>query len=476
MPRWATDRLKRRNSPVTGPFALIESAGGSFRLSAINLMAHKMGLSAGMMLADAMALVPALVTAPADRQGDQAALERLADWCCRWSPTVAVDGPDGIIMDITGVPHLFGGEDGMQDQMLAAFRRMQVGARIAMADSPAAAWAWARYGAAGSLPDRAVAFEKLRDLPVAGLRIELAIAETLTSLGLKTIGAVANLPRAPLAKRFGLGLLNRLDLLMGREPEPISPRQPQAPWRSRANLAEPISTRDAIDAVLVHLLDALCKLLAEEHLGARQLVLTAFRVDGDVQTIRVGTSYPSRDVKHLARLLRDPLDALMPGLGIESFTLEAMSADPFSAEQVSLETTQQSDSRFSQLIDRLQGRLGARNVFRYEPLNRHTPENAFVRLSPIARSGQAITETDPRPVRLLQPEAIEMEASGEAFTWRSIRRRIAMTAGPERLHGEWRGGGMDIAARDYFQIEDEVGRRYWVYRDRSGWHMHGLFG
>lgn len=429
-----------------------------------------------MTLADAMALVPALVTAPADRQGDQAALERLADWCCRWSPTVAVDGADGIIMDVTGVPHLFGGEDEMQSQMFAAFRRMQVTTRIAMADSPAAAWAWSHYGSGGSLPDRMSAFEKLKDLPVAGLRITPDTAETLTSLGLKTIGSIANLPRAPLAKRFGLDVLNRLDMLMAREPEPISPRQPQAPWRSRAHLVEPVSTREAIDTVLTHLLDALCKLLADEHLGARQLVLTAFRVDGDVQTIRVGTSYPNRNPKHLARLFRDPLDAIMPGFGIESFTLEAMSADPFSAEQANLEATQQGDSRFSQLIDRLQGRLGARNVYRFEPLNRHTPESSFARLSPMARSNQEMPQTDPRPTRLMQPEAIEMETNGEAFTWRRIRRRIAKTAGPERLHGEWRGGGMDIAARDYFQIEDEIGRRYWIFRDRSGWHMHGIFG
>lgn len=439
-------------------------------------MAFKMGLRGGMTLADAMALVPALVTSPADPQGDQAALERLADWCCRWSPTVAVDGLDGIIMDITGVPHLFGGEDGMQGQMLTAFRRMQVTARIAMADSPAAAWAWARYGAGGSLPDRTAAFERLKDLPVASLRIEPSIAETLDSLGLKTIGAIANLPRAPLAKRFGLSLLTRLDMLMAREPEPISPRQPEAPWRSRAHLVEPVSTREAIDTVLEHLLDALCKLLTDEHLGARQLVLTAYRVDGDVQTVRVGTSYPSRSPKHLARLFRDPLDAIMPGFGIETFTLEAVAADPFSAEQASLESTQQDGGHFSQLIDRLQGRLGNRNVFRFEPLDRHAPENSFARLPPMARSNRDMPETELRPTRLIQPEVIEMEADGRAFTWRRLRRPIAMTAGPERLDGEWCNGGMDISVRDYFQIEDEAGHRYWIFRDQGVWHMHGIIG
>lgn len=430
-----------------------------------------------MPLADAMAQVPKLVTAQADPLGDTAALERLADWCIRWSPIVQVDGVDGIVMDTTGVDHLYGGEDGMLSAIRTSFGRMQVATRIGIAHSPAAAWAWARWGAGGALPDdHNSAYELLKDLPVAALRIDTDVVDALNGLGLKTIGAIANQARAPLARRFGQNLLTRIDMLMARLPEPITPRQPQAPWRSRAHLVEPVSTREAIDTVLDHLLEALCKLLADEHFGARQLALTAFRVDGDIQTIRVGTSYPSRSPKHLKRLFRDPLDSIMPGFGIESFTLEALAADPFSAEQASLETAQQNDSRFAELIDRLQARLGTGNVFRFEPLGKHTPENAFARLSPMARSNREAVETDPRPVRLIRPEPIEMETTGEAFTWHRIRRRIAMTAGPERLHGEWRNGDMDIAARDYYQVEDEVGRRYWLFRDRCGWHVHGLFG
>lgn len=469
--------MKRRNSPAIGPFALTEAVGSSFRLTATNLMAHGMGLRPGMPLADAMAQVPKLVTAPADRLGDTAALERLADWCIRWSPTVQVDGSDGIVMDTTGVDHLYGGEDGMLTAIRTSFRRMQVATRVSIAHSPAAAWAYSRYGAGGALPDdRNAAFEQLKDLPVAALRIDGHIVDALNGLGLKTIGSIANQPRSPLARRFGQELLARIDMLMARQPEPITPRQPQAPWRSRARLVEPVSTREAIDTVLDHLLDALCKLLADEHLGARQLALTAFRVDGDVQVIRVGTSYPSRSTKHLKRLFRDPLDSIMPGFGIESFTLEALAADPFSADQASLEATQQDDGRFAELIDRLQGRLGTRNVFRFEPLGKHTPENAFAHLSPMARSNREAVETDPRPVRLMQPQPIEVESTGEAFTWHRIRRRIAMTAGPERLHGEWRNGGMDISSRDYYQVEDEVGRRYWLFRSNAGWFVHGVFG
>lgn len=467
---------RRLSSQPYGPLALIQTTANTTRLYAVNTMAARMGLAPGMTLADAMALVPALGTAPADPQGDQAALERLADWCGRYSPWVATDGPDGLILDVTGVPHLFGGEEAMLDKVLASFRRMHVIARCAMADSPAAAWAWARHGGGGVLPGRPDCLEPLKQLPVAALRIDARLADSLNTLGLKTVGAIANLPRAPLTKRFGPQLLERLDCLLIRRDEPISPRQQPAPWRSRAHLAEPIATREAIEQVLDQLLETLCPLLEKEHLGARQLALHAYRVDGDVQTLRIGTSAPSRNPKHLARLFRDPLDGIMPGFGFETFVLEATAADPFSAEQANLEGTHQTGSGFTQLVDRLQARLGERAVFRYEPVQRRTPEASVVRLSPTARSHEEMPDLEPRPQRLMhQPEVIEMDSTGEAFTWRRIRRRIASVDGPERIRGEWTPGGLDVVSRDYFRIEDEIGRRYWVYRSQDGWFMQGQF-
>ena len=347
--------------------------------------------------------------------------------------------------------------------------------RMAIADSPAAAWAWAHYGEGGVLPGRPECVEPLNRLPVAALRIDAAVADNLVTLGLTTIGQVSNLPRAPLVKRFGQHLLDRLDCLFARAPEPINPRQQPAPWRSRANLAEPISTRDAIDNVVGRWLEALCKLLEGEHLGARQLALHCYRVDGDVQTIRIGTSSPNRNPKHLARLFKDPLGGVMPGFGFEYFVLEAVAADPYSAEQARLDAAGQNGAGFAQLIDRLQVRLGPRSVFRQEPVSRHTPEYSVTRVSPAARYAAEMPRLQPRPQRLMQPEAIELESTGDAFTWRRIRRRIAAAVGPERIRGEWAHDGMDVVTRDYYRLEDEAGRRYWVYRSVDGWFMHGVF-
>lgn len=476
LPYWPTDRLKaRQHNPVGHPLALVVTAANMTHVSAVNAAAQERGLTAGMTLADAMALVPALATGAADPVGDDVVLGRMADWCARYSPWVATDGADGLILDISGVPHLFGGETAMLKQIWHDLGRLQLDVRLAVADTPAAAWAWARYGKDGVVPPRPKAQEALHALPVKALRIAEDVAETLHGLGLKTIGDIANRPRAPLVQRFGAHLIERLDCLLGRQDEPISPRRQPSLWRSRIALPEPVTTREAIDAVLERLLQALCSLLEREQRGARQMVLHAYRVDGDVQSLRIGTSFPSRQVTHLARLFRQPLDGLMPGFGFEVFILEAVVADPFSAEQAELEANGQAANSHAQFIDRLQARLGQRNVFRFEPLSRHAPEHSMARLPPMARSRNPMPALEPRPVRLIQPESIDMDADGTAFTWQRQHRRIAMAMGPERLRGEWIHDGANLVARDYFQIEDEAGCRYWIYRSQSRWFLHGFF-
>ncbi|WP_430396232.1 Y-family DNA polymerase [Ferrovibrio sp.] len=456
---------------------LIATEANRVRLTAIDASAKAEGLKLGMNLADARALVPQLQTGPSDPAGDRSGLERLADWCGRFSPWVATDGEDGLILEITGVPHLFGGEAAMQQKVQQAITALKLGCRLAIADTPAAAWAWARYAEGGILPPRA-RLDHLGGLPVPALRLAPELSDQLATLGLKTIADIAKLPRSPLARRFGLPLLNRLDALLGDRHEPISPRALPAPWRSRADLAEPILTRPAIDALLQQLLDALCALLEQEHLGARQLALHSYRVDGEVQTLTIGTAKANRNPKHLFRLFHDKLDTIEPGFGIETFLLEATATDPLSAEQAALDSHGQASSNgFPQLIDRLEARLGRHAVFRIIPLDNHCPERAVGRARPLARASAISTVSDDlRPIHLLaHPELADMAGDGSAFRWRRVLRPIRHCIGPERLSAEWWRNGMDVTYRDYFRIEDEQGHRYWLYRSGEGWFVHGFF-
>jgi len=479
LPHWATDLWLRQNDAAgpARPLATIATVANHARLQAVNAAAAAAGLQPGMNLANARALVPDLQAVPADPAGDTAALLRLADWCGRFSPWVAADGGDGILLDISGVPHLFGGEAMMLSHMARAFRGLHLGARFGIADTPAAARAWVRHAEGGILPQGSGLTHTGR-LPVAALQPDAATAGALLSLGLHTVADLAALPRGPLTQRFGAALLDRLDALLGRREEPISPRAAAAPWRSRVDLAEPVSMREAIERLLEQLLQALCGLLEREQLGARQLCLRCWRVDGGMQALTIGTARPSREPAHLFRLFRDRLETIEPGFGIETFVLEAGAVGRLGPEQIGLEAAGEAGSTdFAQLIDRLQARLGRQAVCRQHPADSHCPERAVITVHPLARwQAQARPPGGARPVLLLRPpEFADMQPDISAFRWRRLHRRIRQATGPERLRGEWWRDGMEVSARDYYRIEDEQGRRYWLFRSPEGWFVHGLF-
>lgn len=487
MPHWPTDRWRRQRNNAAAhspPLALIQRTSGGIRLIAVDALAAANGLTPGMRLADARALVPDLINGDADPAGDQEALAQLCDWCSRFSPWASVDGSDGLILDASGVPHLFGGETAMLQMMQQAFAQLGCDARLAIADTPAAAWAWARHGKgpdgkSGVLPPGS-GLDRLGPLPVEALRLADDIAGDLKRLGLSDVAALAKLPRGPLTRRFGPQLVDRLDKLFGRSEEPISPRLVPAPWRARASLAEPILTRDAIDTVLRHLLDALCNLLEQHQRGARQLSLHAYRVDGHVQTLRVGTSRASRSPPHLFRLYRDLLDGIDPGFGIDMMLLDASATEPLAGSQQAIAAPgEEDDDGIAECIDRLQARLGRKSVFRLQAMESHWPERAIHAAPPLAPPLPLKPTAAVRPVALLPyPQMLDIEAGSTgwpgAIHWHRRRRDLVRMEGPERIAPEWWRDD-DETPRDYYRAEDTEGRRYWLFRSRETWFLHGLF-
>ncbi len=348
-----------------------------------------LGLAVGMPLADARALVPGLQVADAAPEADARSLTGLADWCTRYAPWSATDGADGIRLDITGAAHLFGGEAAMladMERRLGAFGFLAHGA---VADTPAAAWGWARYRP-GQCPPilESGDTESLMALPVAALRLDGDSLETLAVLGLATIGAVIALPRAPLGRRLGPAALLRLDRMFGRAPEPISPRPPAEPFVSRAIFAEPIGRREDIDAAAERLSAHLCRDLALRGRGARRLSLAFYRVDGAVQQIAVGTSGPSHAPEHMLRLFAERLGTVAPGFGIEAMVLEATVTEPLAPVQAAMSADGEIDPvALAALIDRLQNRLGRDRVVQPIAVESHIPERAETYL-PASSSGE----------------------------------------------------------------------------------------
>lgn len=485
---WAAERRRANGARLAGPLALVHAVSGGVRIGAVDAEAARDGIAPGMTLADARALLPAIRTAAADPDGDAKALAGLTDWCGRYTPFTASDGLDGIVLDITGCAHLFGGEDRILDDLTRRLRRMELSVRVAAADTPGAAWAWARFGR-GSLVPEGKTKDWLADLPVTALRLSSETDVRLREFGLARIGDLYRMPRAPLAKRCGLQVLNRLDQILGHAAEPISPVRPVPEWRSRLAFAEPIGRAEDISEATRRLLQQLCAQLEKDGRGARRLDLVLYRVDGGVQRISIGTGRAGRDPAHLMKLFREKLNQAEPGFGIEQMSLEATATDRVRPGQIDLAAAGAGDAPLDPLIDRLRNRLGGNGVYRIEAVESHIPERAVtVRPATGAPGRDDWIAEQPRPVRLLAaPEPIDADLSAPgqppaSFTWRRQSHRVRHAEGPERIGPEWWRRGSGRRFRDYYRLEDEDGRRFWVFRDGTyetdhltGWYMHGLF-
>jgi protein ImuB len=500
----------RRPSPPDGaPFALVESGPHGLRLSALNAAARAAGLHRGQAHADARAILPALISAPAEPERDVAALRRLALWAERYSPCVALDarepGHEGLLIDMTGGAHLFGGEAALLADLRERLARAGAPARLAIADTPAAAWGLARFsGQDETLAGPGRTREAIAALPMAALRLEDEALSLLRRFGLKQIGDLYGLPRAGLARRFrgaaGLRLVERLDQALGITPEPLIPERPAPLYRAWTQFAEPLIDAEGVGFQLPGLAQALAAELERDGQGARRLRLTGFRVDGRATSIEAGLSAPAAAPAHLLRLLRETgLERLDLGFGIDALMLAACVAEPVAARQGEIGAGHRTDAEgaLAGLIDRLQARLGEGAVRRPRLRESWIPERSeqWITAAPTAPPQPSAVEARLRPILLLDPpepvEAIAELPDGvpARFIWRRAPRRVVRAEGPERLGSEWwrdpDPGTAPPRTRDYYRVEDEQGRRYWLFREglygredaerAPGWWLHGVF-
>lgn len=448
-----------------------------------------------MPLAQAQALVPDLAVYPADPVGDARALADLAAWCLRFAPLTSADPSGGIWIDITGCAHLFGGEDALVQRLRAQLQATGLAVRAAVADTPGAAWAVARYRAADATVVAPGASAAMLDpLPVAALRLPAHLPSTLRRLGFERIGALARAPRAPLALRFGAQILQRLDQALGRVFEPITPVVPPAAIVARIAFVEPLLTRGAFAIVVGRLTERVCETLEGRGEGARRLDLLFERIDGSVQAVGVGTARPSRDPAHLTRLLDERLEGMDPEPGVEAMRLAVALSERVTPAALAggLMGEQMDEAAVAPLVDRMVARFGEARVYRADAVESDVPERSVRIVAPLRAAGVGRWPARfPRPVRLLDPpqpvDAIALlpDQPPVQFTWRGIRHGVRRADGPERIRGEWwRRGGEVATVRDYFAVEDERGSRFWLYRRGDGldpasgdlrWFLHGLF-
>lgn len=507
-PYLAADLFRRQTKASAGaspadthppPLVFTVKQGGAFRLHALDERALALGLEPGMPLADARARVPALVDWPHDPEGEAALMARLADMAQRYTPMVQIDAPEGLVLDIEGCAHLFGGEQALARDAARVMIRQGLRVFHARADTPEAALALARFARGAELDERAA----VHSLPLLALRTAPDVLLALRRAGFTCLGDLADLPRAPLAARFGMGLVNALDRLLGRQDSRIVPRRALPPIFAERRFAEPVARVETVMAVLGELLAQVCETLRERHEGGRRFALRLFRSDGAVRDLAVETGAPVRDAAIILRLVNERIDALAdpldPGFGFDILRLAVPQTEPLVAEQAGLMAARDGAHELAALLDRLGTRLGRDRFCRLTPQGSHVPERV-TRLVPVTKSGPARWdlpvpgEPPLRPLTLFDPpERVEVLAAvpdgpPRQFRWRGTAHRIVAQEGPERIAPEWwrRHNGYDAnpgLTRDYYRVEDESGSRFWLFRhglyeretDRPGWYVHGLF-
>ena len=496
------------------PLVTARKVGPRVEVAAANATARALGLGPGTALTMARAQVPGLEVREADPAGDVADLAALAELLARrWAPTVAISDADGLFVDLTGVAHLYGGEARFCRRLLRLLARHGVMGRVAVADTAGAAWALARFGksvAAQVLAPGAQA-DAIAALPVAALRLEPFALELLARLGVDSIGQLMAMPRAPLVRRFGRVIADRLDQATGRAPEPFEPVVPPTRVVVEQRFAEPIATPEAIEHWLGVLMPRLAVELAKTGQGARSVEMVAARVDGVPQRLRLGFARPTRDVAHMLRLTLRRMEEIEPGYGIDAIALHVRRADPLGAEALSPALADEAGPDLAPLIDALANRIGAGRLWRAAPVESDVPERCSTRTPPLLPSrdpSRALRDDDVRrldaraadhpwhprwrrPVWLLRrPERVDHvlaelpDSPPRRFTWRGIPHRVVRAEGPERVPGEWwRRAAERQAVRDYFRVEDEAGQRFWLFRRGDGvrgetgdlsWFIHGM--
>jgi protein ImuB len=465
----------------------------------MNDTAAALGIKYAMTLADARAMHPSLDVHDADHAADLALLETVADWCDRYTPLVGLDPPDGLMLDVGGCAHLFGGESEMRRDLIARLARQGLQARAGLADTPGCAWAIARYDDVSLAPPNGQR-DALLPLPLAALRIDQATVSGLAQAGLKRIADVASRPRAPLAARFGQQLLRRLDQALGDEDETITPRLPLPSYVAERRFPEPIALQADVLGTIEQLAGELSHAMERHDKGARLLQATLFRVDGKVQRIEAGAGEALRDPKRIQNLFVERLnvigDECDPGFGYDVIRLSALIVERLGAQQIGL-AGEDRTGELKHLIDRLSARFGARRVTRQLPCDTHIPEFAVTSI-PAKRARDGFTTVPlvqdrlipARPLRLLaRPEPIETVAEvpdgpPTRFRWRQVSHDVAAAEGPERVAMEWwRDEQGRALTRDYFHVESTQGARVWLYREglytretsQPRWFVHGLF-
>ena len=535
-PRLGAERLIRRQPLLADqPVAVVEEQQNMQLITSLNGVAQAAGLQIGQPVRDAHAMCPGLMTYPRSGPAELRFLEALQRWAGKFSPWVAPEDGDALVVDLTGCAHLFGGEARLMQVVEEDCTDLGLSVALGLADTRGGAWALARFagraagsdrsgdaidqearatrsragkrrhwtkgGAAPAVQTQAAdvtrisppgqTYGALSPLPIAALRLEPEVTTQLARLGLRRVGDLLGQPRASLARRFGRGLVLRMDQAIGSAPEPVSPARAPDHFAVRMTLPDPIGLAEDVMAAIDRLLPRLCKTLEDKGKGARRVRLEAYRSDHAVEAVEVGLARPSFDPHRIRPLLEMKIEAIDAGFGIDMMRLVAVQVEPVHDVQAvgHMQAGEAVRKRLAgaNALDDLMGRLGARvgldTIRRYHAADSHIPEKSHKILAAAwsePHEGPWPKPTNPRPMLMWHPEPVHAPATPrlpETFRWRGRDLQRLRAIGPERIAPEWwlDDPNWRSGTRDYWVTDTEDGQRLWLFYAHGGTMSPGWF-
>ena len=471
------------------PFVISTKDRSRLIVTDLNMVAAHAGVRKGMVLADARSLEPSIEVFEEKAGMNDKLLEVMAEWAIRYSPVVALDPPEGLLLDVTGCAHLWGGERPFLKDIVTRLHSYGYSGRAALSDTIGTSWAVARYGKVQPIILPSEQKNALRLLPPEGLRIDQDICALLKKLGIYKIGDLFTFPRSSLPRAFGKKVLLRLDQALGEIIEPIKPRRPVEPYAEKFVCAEGIASAEGIYSAIEMLTRKILERLCREQKGVKKFRLECLRLDGEIQSVEIGFGSPSLNLKHILKVFEEKLPTIEPALGIEIFSLTATQSNTIDTTQREIFNSNAIENRaeIAELTDRLESKFGKQAVGRFIPIEDHWPERSIkFSATPGNHEQPSWTGDKIRPITILEkPQPIEVTAPVPDYPPLFFRlggkiHRILKADGPERIERAWwkdRG-----PSRDYYSVEDEAGKRYWIFRsghytsdEPSRWFLHGFF-
>lgn len=451
-------------------FALITHAGRNGLILDCTAGAQALGVAPNQTLSAAEVLAPLLQSRPRDAHRELRALQKLAGLGQHFTPTVSLELPDSLLLEVAGSAHLFGGIEAIRDRAREFFAAQGFTARVALAPTPLAGLWFAAAGCELGVTEPAALRGALGSLPVRSLAWPREIAEHFPRLGIKRLADLLRLPRDGLAKRFGADFLRLLDRALGASPDPRSCWQ--APRRCRVSRELPgeLEELELLRPHLDNLVAELCRVLQSHDAGVERLKLLFRHWRRAPTMVSVGSALACRDAARWNALIEAELMHCRLAAPVLAVEIQSGALRPFVAASRDLpgERARRGET-LTELIALLRARLGRQQVFGLGVTADARPEQAACVLEPGEHSPK-LRRSAPRPAQLLrEPRLLAGKDHRPCYRGAALK----LLCGPERIEGGWWCGEDWI--RDYYQAVSDRGEFLWIFRERGRWYLHGLF-